>query len=995
MAIIVVLGVALLPLVDIGLKPPPRQGKTLTVKCSWKGASAKVMENSVTSIIEGALSGIEGVENVSSESYFGSCRIKIQLKKNSDATAARFQMASQLRQIYTHLPEGVSYPSLTGGEVVNEQDNRNERITLLTYYVNADMPEDKITEIINGGFSDKIRNIEGVERVNLSGGTRYYIELKYDPMQLAAYGITSANITEAIKAYTGRTDIVGDVTGNGDNRMTLYLSSSNVNINEIPVTTRSGDIVYLNNLVEQTIKKREPSRYYRINGLNTINLSIEVAGEANNITISDKLQKKIAEIDDSLPEGLYLTLAYDAAEQERIEVINLITRSALSLVLLLLFVLVTRRQWKYLFVIATTLTINILLAVIIYWFVDLKLHVFSMAGLAVSLSLIIDSTIVMADHYGYYRDRNAFLAIFAAMLTTIGALVTIWFLPENWQNDLNDFAKIICINLAVSLIVALLFVPTLIDVLKYDKRLYINRKKLRRVVLWNRIYHRYIQLIQKRKWITYIVLVATFGWALKIFIDNFDSNSRKDEKRLLTLDIRGELPVGGTARELNQKVVILEDYLKEFREIKHFTTRIDGRGAHITVEFQDSCQNTSAPFFIEQRVIGKVIGIGGADWSTYGVSNRGFSNSLNLQHRSNRIWITGYNYDHVNRYAEDICKYISNKPRVRDAVVRVPDRQYEPDELFMEYNRERMEIYGITASDLYSAISNILNVSEVGKYDNGLNKTDVVVSSEQNDKFDLWKLRNAYINCGDRDVRVSDVMDINNRNAKNCIPKHNQEYVLSVDFNVLGSYSYVDKFIKETIEHFNNKLPLGYRCENPIYGSKSDKDAPYWIIGIVVIVVFFICSILFESIKTSLAIILMIPISFVGIFLVFGLTNIEFGTGGLASMVMLAGIVINSVIYIINENRILIKNSNSHCSVNKLYVKAFNHKISPVFLTIISTVLGLVPFFFDGDQDSFWFSFATGVTGGLLFSIFVVIIVLPVFINMFNKKQYVRHPKRA
>ena len=126
MAIIVVLGVSLLPLVDIGLKPPPRQGKTLTVKCSWKGASAKVMENSVTSIIEGALSGIEGVENVSSESYFGSCRIKIQLKKNSDATAARFQMASQLRQIYTHLPEGVSYPSLTGGEVVNEQDNRNE-----------------------------------------------------------------------------------------------------------------------------------------------------------------------------------------------------------------------------------------------------------------------------------------------------------------------------------------------------------------------------------------------------------------------------------------------------------------------------------------------------------------------------------------------------------------------------------------------------------------------------------------------------------------------------------------------------------------------------------------------------------------------------------------------------------------------------------------------------------------------------------------------------
>lgn len=100
MVVIMIIGIALIPRLDVGVKPPPEQGKTLTVTCSRKGASAKVMENSVTSVIEGILSGVKGVESVTSESFFGRCRIRVQMKKTADVTAARFEMSSLLRRIY-------------------------------------------------------------------------------------------------------------------------------------------------------------------------------------------------------------------------------------------------------------------------------------------------------------------------------------------------------------------------------------------------------------------------------------------------------------------------------------------------------------------------------------------------------------------------------------------------------------------------------------------------------------------------------------------------------------------------------------------------------------------------------------------------------------------------------------------------------------------------------------------------------------------------------
>ena len=103
-----------------------------------------------------------------------------------------------------------------------------------------------------------------------------------------------------------------------------------------------------------------------------------------------------------------------------------------------------------------------------------------------------------------------------------------------------------------------------------------------------------------------------------------DGPPQQREKRLL---IRGVMPVGGSVHELNDKMLHIERFLSGFQEIERFQTNVDSRGGLIEIEFKEEHRNSDFPYFLEDEVIGLLVSLGGADWSTNGVSDRGFSNS--------------------------------------------------------------------------------------------------------------------------------------------------------------------------------------------------------------------------------------------------------------------------------------------------------------------------------------------------------------------------------
>lgn len=184
------------------------------------------------------------------------------------------------------------------------------------------------------------------------------------------------------------------------------------------------------------------------------------------------------------------------------------------------------------------------------------------------------------------------------------------------------------------------------------------------------------------------------------------------------------------------------------------------------------------------------------------------------------------------------------------------------------------------------------------------------------------------------------------------------------------------------IQELNGILPIGFHAKEPGFRGWNKKDKKqYYLLLLVVGIIFFICAILLESLLQPLAIIALIPFSFIGLFLTFYLFDLNFDQGGFAAFILLCGLSVNAGLFIVNDYNNYRKEKGEKFRLNA-YLKAFNHKIMPIMLTIVSTVIGLIPFIWGGQKEAFWFAFAAGSIGGLLFSMVAILIYLPLLIRL-------------
>ncbi len=1048
MAVLMVVGVSLIPLLHLAYQPSPKQGKRLAISFSWPGASQRVIEQEITSRVEGVVSSIAGVEQISSVSSMGNGHVNVVLKKNANVSAVRFEMAARLKQVAEKLPEGAGQLYLSGGEVGGSLRQGKQHV--LSYIINADMDPANIQDYAERNIKPFLMQIDYVREVSVSGAMPLYLDIEYNPRELMNYGLSSEAIVAGLRNFLGKRYIVGDADRVGKDgvreRITLLLKTEPLaeDISQTPLTAVNGKLVYLGDVAVFNYKKRQETSFYRINGLNTVNLNIYVDAETNIIKASSELRDKMEEVQENLTDGFYVTLTQDGAKEVREELVKLVKRTSLSLLILFVLVWLVSRDRRYLAVIAVSLLANILIAVIFYYLFSIELNLISLAGVAVSFGIMIDTVIVMVDHYSYYHNRSAFIAVLAALLTTIGSLVIVFFMPDYVKGALNHFSAIIIINLSVALVVALFFVPALIDRSGLDKKMTGKKSgRLRMIARWNRFYETYILFTQKHKWIYFTIFVLAFGlpvhllpakWGqrdfyyreerqkepawyeklynntvgsdfyqstlrsplekiaggtLRLFSTRQSSRTFSQQERNMKLYITARLTEGDNAVVLNQKVCQMDRFLAKFKEVERFVSRVEGKNASIEVEFADEYKDGAFPHYLESQVIREALLIGGVDWSTSGVSERGFSNALGLGHKSHRIGLSGYNYSRLYGYAEMVADKIKNNKRVSDVSIELASQGYygredeNVSEMYVKYDLEKVAADNLNLRQSYAALAMLMNKENVGVYRSGEKKFEVECHSTERDKFDMWHLLNSHLTVDNRQISYAHIGEIGKRDVAKRITKNNQEYALEVAFNFMGSYDLSDKFIEQVTKEVNAMLPVGFRTVNRSYGWYEDSGTQYWLILLIVVIIFFICSILFESLRQPLVIISLIPVSFIGTFLTFYFSGVNFGTGGFASLVLLSGLVVNAAIYIINEYNSLsisvLGGNDGKVSVS-LYVKAYNHKIIAVLLTIISTVLGLVPFLIDGPRaEEFWFSFAIGTMGGLSFSVIALVFFMPIF----------------
>jgi len=1030
-----IIGASLIPLLSVQLTPS-KTLPSININYSWQDASAKVMEQEVTSKLEGVFNTVKGIKALSSTSDKGRGTISLKFKSHTNMDAVRFELANLIRQSYSELPEGVSYPNLSLSAA-----NKN-KLPILSYSIHANESPYYIKKYAETHILPKLSTIKGVNQVNVYGAAPFEWVIEYNTNTLLQLNLSVNDIQSAINTYLNEQEL-----GNGifktneeayDHEIALklaYKPDADINWNNIPIKKIGNRIVYLGNIATVTYKEADVTGYYRINGLNTINMTIYAEQGVNTIDLANTVKAKVINLNKMLDTGYSIKLTQDTTDYVVEELQKIQKRTLFSFLILLILILLINKSFKYLAILFLSIVTNLLIAVIFYYLFKVELQLYSFAGITISFGIIIDNSIIMIDHIRNKGNKKAFLAILAATLTTIGALMIIFLLEESQQADLLDFALVIAINIGVSLLVSLYYVPALLEKMNLSKkRIHFSIKRKRRIVRFANFYSQVIFWMKRPrfKWAFILIFVLGFGipfhllpkemegdgfftdmynksigsdWfandvrptlekaiggSLRLFTEDVFENSYYSEPERTTLRVTGTMPDGCTIQQLNEAIIKMEAYLSRFNEIELFETRISSyRNSSISIYFKEDYEFSGFPYTLKSLLESKAISLGGLDWSVTGVG-RGFSNALGTGSKQNRIILEGYNYDKLYGYAEQLQQQLldSSNSRVRDVEITSGGWQNNAlYEYYLDFDANKLALANVSQTQLYGYLKNQVHSGWLTSIVQNNEFQDVKLVSDKYKKFNVWDLKHTPISIQNKQYKLNQLASIEKKKTGNTIEKNNQQYSLTVAYDFLGTALLAQKVRERTIEGFEPKLPLGYKVSEQKFNYWNNKEkTQYYYLFIVIGIIFFICAILLESLKQPLAIISMIPISFIGVFLTFYLFDFNFDQGGYASFILLSGISVNSALYIVNDFNNL-KNDYPNRTSSLLYFKAFNYKIIPVVLTIVSTIVGLMPFVWSGQNEAFWFSFAVGSIGGLLFSLIGIYLYLPLFVVFNHHKK--------
>ncbi len=990
---------------------PTNQSAEISVDYLWNGSSSLQVEQEVTSKLEQSFNSIEGINKITSKSFEGRGKITISFDKNVDINLARLKVATQLRFIYNRLPKGITYPRVSINNINEEMPEY-----FLSYSIqNPSVTPFQINKTVNEQILPKLDKIKNVE-IDVYGANPMEYIFKYDQNLLDLLKIDKDDLVQQLNTIFHKQSL--SFSSKLGFIKVIQINNSNFDPNwHIPIKKLETKLIYLDEILSISKKEQKAQSYYRVNGENSINISFRASSRANIIVLEKMISEKIFNIKSELPSNYTLSKSYDTTTLIKNEISLTFNRAIYTMLLLLLSIWIINRNLKYLYIIFISLTVNICISFIFYFLFEVQIHFYSIAGLIISLGLCVTNYIII-NKDNESNQKNTLVSVLASNLITIGTLSVVFFLDDKYKSSVVDFALVIIINLVISIVISFYLIPYLkisFSVKNVHSQFSIHvRGNYRKIVAAS---------ISNRRFILFVVVIS-FGFPLfllpekletsdaflnktynttfgndiyqnkiRVHLDRYLGGSfrlfhkyvtenpfpiKTNEPKLIIDAVMGK---GGSVEDMNDVFMMLETHLQSHTENIQFTSNIYSKDfGRIEIVFKNKSATTAFATQLKETIIDKVIDLGGVEWNVYGIGLGFDNNSGDYKSVKLPIEAKGYNYGILNNYCDTLRNKLLRLPHFSSVTIQENSywRKKEAYEYTFYLDKEKLALFDngnpkdifnqLKDSDLSNHYDLLLNVN---------NEYSLVRFENRNlRKENLFTLANK--SSGTSISKLSNIISINKSKIDETIYKENQEYIRIVDIEYTGEKNYGKKIINRELKQLN--LPMGYTLK---FKEKNDFDEVkeninyLLLLFLIVLIIYIICAILFESLLQPILIISMIPFSFIGVFLIFYFTNTSFDQGGLASFIFLSGITVNTSLLIVNRFNKLSKTA-VRVSKMDLYIKAVQEMIFPIFTITLSMIASFIPFIINGGEVFFWNAFGIGVIGGLVFSIIGVLFFLPI-----------------
>lgn len=1031
LSVLALVGFCLIPEMPMSWSPTPTHS-TITISATYPQASPLEVERSLISGLESEMASLDEVDNIYSVSSFGGGMISIRFKPGAELSFKLLDVRSRVQRFYESSELPLPFPEITEG-------NKNSELTpwFLSYSVSGNLSPEELQEEALPLIRQKFSLLPGLEEMTVEGKADKWLEIRLFPNRMRQFQILHADVLNALSKASKIHDL--GLYEEGSSVFGLAVKPADsllIDPGLIPVGRRGARNILLRDVAGYEIVNALPQSYFRINGQQTLSIHFKAREGVNQIDLADRIYPLIMDIRSLLPAGVSLTVLSDETIYLRKELSVLFFRSGLGLAFLVLLLYL----WTVDLLFTTLLVSGLLLTIGISFFMlylfGVEIHLYSLAGLTVSLGLIIDNSILMLDSLtrgatmSSQRSLKALWPIMAATFTSLTGLICVFFLPEDIQSNLIDFCVTVAICLLVSLLIAGIGIPALVAQSGWTRH---PKHPLRKILgkpsgsEIGSMMLRLFTMLQRRRAIFLTVFVLTFGlpvfllpeklaegtpgkelYASTIGSDLYQKNLKsyvekslggvsrlfylQSQKSTFTSDAqRAKIKLsaapsnGWTPAQLNQVIQRFEQrILKYEHQLDQIQANIvSGQEAYLSVTFTEAGEQEKLPRRLKTELQQLTLEYSDIQWS---IESMGMAFDNYQESQANfSVTFRGYEYAGLDRLINRFADSLRVSPRITKVNPHeVLSWSSQPREVMaLELQASSMARNQVTTASLIPELQLSSQDWTPQAYFPDPASGERIPIRLKKDGFeeqDLHHLLHAPLLVDSQAVRLKEVGRVIIKPSSSEVHKENQQYIRILSYTYLGTQSFGKKHLKTLAEKFEPEMLPGYSLAIPdgFSISAEKRNERILSIGLIIGLIFVICTVLFESLVYPLIVIAIIPLAYLGMFATFTILQIPFDQGAFASLMLLAGLAVNHTLFLLYHIRHVPNRS------AEVILRIFQNKLLPVGLTTLSTCVGLLPILLDGQNSPFWDTFAWGVIGGLLPATVLIFIVLP----MLLKKTY-------
>lgn len=1018
---------------------PAIEFPSLTISTRWGNTSAETVEMFVTAPIEETVQTVQGVRRVTSRSQEGRSSVSVAFEPNTNMSFPRLELYEKLAALAETFPPGVSPPLL---EPYIPEDLRDLQ-GFLTYSLAGPVYGSELRRYAQERIVPRLLTIRGVSKVEVFGGEEREVQVELDPSRMAALGVTLDDVLEAIRDASFTMP-----AGASNNGNTMFLVAANASLRSVAELERislrsgSGQSLALHDIgtVREGISERRS--FYRINGKPSVTLVIDKEQGVNMLRLARQVYERCGEIAAGFPAGFELVKESDKSERLSEELDRLYGEILFSLLCIWLVLVAFLGDLRAPLILLSSILFAVAGAFVVLWMLDIGLNVFTMAGLVLGFGRLVDDAIVVMDNI---RRKTAeqmdaaslahgvneiALPVVASTITTVGALVPLAFLPENLKPYFVHFGVAVGVSLLFSLLVSLTVIPSV---------MYRMTVPAPHRLVWfgeriSAMYRHTLGWVLRHRKVAILAGIWTFGvpvwllperiegrtWWADAYNATFGSDTyaaaRPYVNHLLggsshlffTKVTKGELwewgsetyllarvgfPQGTEIERYDDVAAGIERLALEFEGIGRITTKVVDDYAVVRINFSESAAMTPLPYHVKERLTVFAAQTGGATISVAGFGP-GFHTGGEAA-PSFHVKVLGYNYTVVKEIALRFRERIERNPRIAEVDIdRSFGRWSRSHELVVTLDRNAITHHGLDVQDVVQHIrryaASALEWNTLPVIGEAQERIPYAVRFAGYRGFSVNDFEQAVVvSPSGESVRLLDLLSVEQRRVQSSILREDQQYVRHIGFEYRGPYRYGDAFVDGVIREM--PLPPGYRFdrEGIWFQFRDEARVPFLLIAVIaLLIVFMVTAALYESFLKPFIVIVSVPLSLVGMFLAFYLTDTPFGRGGYASLILLVGIVVSNAIVLVDyiSRRVM----EQGVSIETV-AEAASDRLRPVMMTTLTTIGGLLPLILS-TKTSVWYSLALGTIGGLISSTILTVLLIPAACL---GRAAARHPGRS